>query len=121
MTAPTLSPVFVAPHTPDTRHGLLTLATWWNEGQFDHASTSSVAAFVRVFAPSLANRPDDYVMTVFLDLANEVRVLAEFEAGQLTWEDVLPDATGTDREGQALDAAQDRVNATLAELTGRTA
>lgn len=122
MTAHTLTRPAAETTGPNTWDGLLTLATWWNDGELDNAAAGTVAEMVRVFAPKIAAERDDVkVMSIFLDLATEVRILAEFEDGDLTWEEVLPDASGTDREGQALTAARDRMNATLTELTGRTA
>ncbi|RMI47573.1 hypothetical protein EBO15_01335 [Actinomadura harenae] len=52
------------------------------------------------------------------ELFDAVRLVESIEAGVTHWSEVVPDAVGLDRDGQALSAARTRVELALDALLG---
>jgi hypothetical protein len=101
---------------PAARAQLNLLATWHINGRLADRKPCCLARDVRDLAPALAGQDDATVIRAFDELVEAVYVRDAFAAGTASWCELIPEATGTDRDGQALKAAQDRVDLTLDSL-----
>lgn len=104
--------------TPTPAEVLTRLAEQELDGLLCHHDDSCLARVVREAAPALASELDDaVVLERFADLCEDVGVLKAYENGGVAHFEVLgDDATGSDLDGQALDACRARVDDTLAKL-----
>jgi hypothetical protein len=101
---------------PAFRAALERLAADQNEGLLDHHRPECLAGALRMLCPVDEAIGDTEVLGLFGELCKDVAVRDAVAAGEMPWCSVVPEASGDDRDGQALDAAQDRVNDTLAKL-----
>ncbi len=101
---------------PTIRAQLECLATWQINGRLIGRQPCCLARDVRDLAPALAGQDDAAVIRAFDELVEAVYVRDAFAAGTASWCELIPEATGSDRDGQALKAAQDLVELTLDAL-----
>lgn len=112
--------ITLSPTKVDTREMLRKLAEWQVAGRLDRCSTVNYAEVIRVCAPALRGERDDTtVIGRFEELCSAVVLVDGCENGTVHWCEVLGGASGNDLDGQALDAARARLDATLDEMTGR--
>lgn len=87
-------------------------------GQLAEHNDACLALLVRGMAPGLADEASDHVVLEwFGELCEAITLVDAVEDGVAHWCEVVPDATGSDMDGQALAAAQSRLDDTLAKLT----
>lgn len=101
---------------PAIRAQLECLATWQINGRLIGNPPCCLASNLRDLAPALAGQDDEMVIRRFDELVEAVYVRDAFAAGTASWCELIPEATGSDRDGQALKAAQDLVDLTLDAL-----
>lgn len=101
---------------PTFRAVLERLAVHQNAGLLDRHDPQCLARALRMLCPVEENTSDTELLDLFKELCEDVAVRDAVAGGEMTWCSVVPEATGSDRDGQALDAAQGRVNDTLAKL-----
>ncbi len=101
---------------PACRAQLERLATWQISGRLISQRPCCLAYSLRDLAPALAGQDDETVIRAFDELVEAVYKRDAFAAGTASWCELIPEATGSDRDDQALKAAQDLVDCTLAAL-----
>lgn len=106
------------PTLVDTRNALLTLARWQINGRLENHSETCMADLIRTFAPALKDVPHSEVLFArFEELCAEVALVDGLDDGSVHWCELIPDAAGADRDEQALEVAQSRLDDTLSKLT----
>jgi hypothetical protein len=103
------------------REALLDIARREIAEEFKDMPDPELADLIKARAPALKDASVGEVLYRLEDLASEVAKLDGLAAGDLTWCQVLPEATGSDRDDQAWTAVKDRLGCTLAELLGEVA
>lgn len=104
----------------DTRDALEALARMQINGDLDHATDQFMCDSIRAFAPALRGEQEQTnIYRWFGDLCGAIVLVDGCENGTVHWCEVLGGASGNDLDGQALDAARARLDATLDEMTGR--
>ncbi len=101
---------------PACRAQLERLATWQISGRLISQRPCCLAYGLRDLAPALAGLDDEAVIRAFDELVEAVYVRDGFANNTASWCELIPEATGSDRDGQALKAAQDLVELTLDSL-----
>jgi len=102
-------------HDPAAREILERLAQWLLAGRVPECCLPDILEHIN---PAL---PEADAMAAFEELAEAVVIRDKVADGTLGWVDVLPDATGVQRDEQAADAVQARVDDALTVLVGRSA
>jgi hypothetical protein len=105
---------------PACRAQLERLATWQIDGRLIGRQPCCLARDLRDLAPALAGQDDETVIRAFDELVEAIYVRDAFADGTASWCELIPEASGTDRDGQALKAAQDLVELTLDALMAGT-
>lgn len=101
---------------PAVRAQLERLATWQISGRLADRQSCCLARDVRDLAPGLAGQDDAATLRAFDELVEAVYLRDGFANGTVSWCELIPEATGAERDDQALKAAQDLVDCTLAAL-----
>ncbi len=101
---------------PAIRDQLERLATWQINGCLIGKPSCCLARDLRTLAPALAGQDDETVFLAFDELVEAVYVRDSFADNTASWCELIPEATGTDRDDQALKAAWDLVDLTLDSL-----
>lgn len=101
---------------PTIRAQLECLATWQINGRLIGNPPCCLAQNLRDLAPALAGQDDGSVIRAFDELVEAVYVRDGFANNTASWCELIPEATGSDRDDQALKVAQDLVNLTLDAL-----
>lgn len=113
--------ITASPTQVDTRESLLELARLQMKGELDQASDAFLADTIRAFAPALRGERDNTeVFSWMEELCAAITLVDGCEDGSLHWCEVLGGASGNDLDGQALDAARDKLTLTLDKLTAVT-